>query len=79
MFKKNKAEYQIQSKTAQRLYDARKSLNLTQQQVQDKTGIACAHVSKIELGTVMPNAFTLINFADLYGVSVDYLLGRIEN
>lgn len=79
MFIKNETQYLIQSKTAQRLYDARKTLKLTQQQVQDEIGLACSQVSKIELGIVMPNVFTLIKFADLYGVSVDYLLGRTEN
>lgn len=57
----------------------RKKRGLSQTEVETKTGIAQALLSKYENGLRLPPAETLIKLADFYDVSVDYILMRTEN
>lgn len=57
----------------------RKNKGYTQIAVQMKTGIEQALISKYESGDRMPPTETLIQFADFYGVSIDYILCRTDN
>ncbi len=57
----------------------RKQSGLTQIAVQMRTGIDQALLSKFESGERVPPTETLIRLADLYGVSIDYILCRTEN
>lgn len=57
----------------------RKSRNYTQIAVQMKTGIEQALLSKYETGERIPPTETLLRLAELYNVSIDYLLCRTDN
>lgn len=60
---------------AQKLKQARKDADLTQEQVEEKTGIRHETLSKYELGKIEPNIETLGKLCDLYCVSADWLIG----
>ena len=64
---------------ATHLRTLRKKRGLSQTEVETKTGIAQALLSKYENGLRLPPAETLIKLADFYDVSVDYILMRTEN
>ena len=63
------------------LKDIRTKRNLTQQQVADDIGCSAVVYSRYENGSRQPSIETLLRLADLFGVTVDYLLGRqnVEN
>ena len=52
---------------------------MTQIAVQMATGIDQALLSKYETGDRTPTTENLVILADLYGVSIDYLLCRTDN
>lgn len=58
------------------LKEIRAKRNLTQQQVADHIGCSAVVYSRYEKGTRQPSIETLLRLADLFGVTVDYLLGR---
>ena len=62
-----------------RLRELRKKKGYTQLALQMKTGIEQALLSKFETGERVPPTETLIRLADIYGVSIDYILCRTEN
>ncbi len=57
----------------------RKSKGYTQIQLQMKTGIEQALLSKFENGERIPPTETLLRLAEFYGVSIDYILARTDN
>ena len=57
----------------------RKQAGLTQISLQMKTGIEQALLSKFENGDRVPPTETLIQLADFYNVSTDYILGLTDN
>ncbi len=57
----------------------RKEAGLTQISLQMKTGIEQALLSKFENGDRIPPTETLMQLADFYNVSMDYIMGRTEN
>ena len=57
----------------------RKERRMTQIAVQMATGIDQALLSKYETGDRTPTTENLVILADLYGVSIDYLLCRTDN
>ena len=57
----------------------RKNKGYTQIAVQMKTGIEQALLSKFENGERVPPTETLIQLADFYNVSIDYILCRTDN
>lgn len=57
----------------------RKEKGITQINLQMKTGIEQALLSKFENGERIPPTETLIRLADFYDVSIDYILCRTEN
>lgn len=57
----------------------RRQRGLTQQALQERTGIQQALLSKYENGERLPTTQVLLALADFYGVSLDYLLCRTEN
>ena len=61
-----------------RLRQLRKSRRYTQVSLQMKTGIEQSLLSKYETGERIPPTEALIKLADLYDVSIDYLLGRTD-
>lgn len=58
------------------LKELRLKNNITQAQLEQKTGIAQALLSKYESGKKLPTTGNLIKLADFYKVSLDTLLGR---
>ncbi len=62
-----------------RLKNLRKEKGLTQISVQMKTGIEQALLSKYENSERIPPTETLIQLADFYNVSMDYIMFRTDN
>ena len=58
-----------------RLRELREKKRLSQQQLADWLGLTRSSISNYENYTQTPPADTLVSLADIYGVSVDYLLG----
>ncbi|MDO4746434.1 MAG: helix-turn-helix transcriptional regulator [Bacillota bacterium] len=56
--------------------DIRVRKNLTQAQVANALGVSSVVYSRYETGTRQPSIDVIIQLADLFGVTVDYLLGR---
>ena len=61
-----------------RLKNLRNEKQLTQSEVAKKLGIAPSTYSNYEQGTRFPDKETLINLAQFYKVSIDYLLGETD-
>ena len=61
-----------------RLKELRESRNLRQKEMADIMGITDRHYQRFEYGKVNVSATTLSFFADYFGVTTDYLLGRSE-
>ena len=57
----------------------RKEYGLTQQNVADALNIQKSAYQRYEKGRVVPAATVIINLADFFNVSTDYLLGRSDN
>lgn len=60
----------------QKLTALRKDKNLTQQQMADALGMSRGTLGHYEIGRREPDYETLQQFADFFGVTTDYLLGR---
>ncbi len=63
----------------QRLKQLRTERGLVQQEIADILGIRVRSYQAIERGDVNTTLPRLIQIADYYGVSTDFLLGRTEN
>ena len=59
-----------------KIKELRKANNLTMKALGDRMSIAESTVSAYENGRREPSLSTLMEFADLFGVTVDYLIGR---
>lgn len=59
-----------------RLRQLREAYGITQEELGEKLNLTKANISKYESGRLEPNLDTLSFLAHLFGVSVDYLLGR---
>ncbi|WP_326200859.1 helix-turn-helix domain-containing protein [Dysosmobacter sp.] len=62
----------------QRIRDLREDNDWKQEYVAEKIGITQTTYSKYELGKVNIPLDMMIRLADLYHVSVDYLVGRTD-
>lgn len=63
----------------ERLRQLRKTARLTQQDVADRLNIHRTSYTKYETGVVAPDQQGLVQLAELFGVTVDHLLGRVES
>ncbi len=61
-----------------RLKDLRKRRGYTQVSLQMQTGIEQSLLSKFENGERIPPTETLLQLAEFYNVSIDYLLCRTD-
>lgn len=61
-------------KFSDRLKNERKSHKLTQQFVADKIGVSVRAYQQYEQGLYEPNIEKLIILADLFGITVDFLV-----
>lgn len=59
-----------------RLKELRKSKGITQQQLANILNVDLSSIGKWELHDFTPNKTTLIQLADFFNVTIDYLLGR---
>ena len=57
----------------------RKEKGLSQIELSKALNVSKACISMIEIGKNEPTANTLIRYADFFGVSTDYLLGREDD
>lgn len=62
----------------ERLKKLRTSKNLTQEQIARKLRIARASYTRYETGEREPSFETIIELSELFNVSIDYLLGKIN-
>jgi len=62
-----------------RIKDMREDADLTQQQVADAIGVTQRKYSYLETGTQPLTDSLLIQLANYYGVSIDYLLRQTDN
>ncbi len=62
-----------------RFKETRLKAGLTTVQLAQKMGVTQAAVSHWDAGKKVPGTETLYKLADLYGVTIDYLLGRSSN
>lgn len=61
---------------SQRLRQLRSDKHLTQAQVAERVGVTASMVSSYETDIRLPSFEVMIRLADLFGVTVDYLLCR---
>lgn len=59
-----------------RIKDLRVSAGMTQRELADKLGISNAAVAQWETGDNRPTVTNLERMADIFGVTIDYILGR---
>lgn len=60
---------------AKRLRAARLDAGLTQENAGDLAGVSRSVIAKAELGITEPSLYTTASLANVYGVSIDWLLG----
>jgi transcriptional regulator with XRE-family HTH domain len=74
------ATAEVKSETlGQRLVRLRKARDLTQRAAAKRIGVSNQALYIIETGQGNPRMDTLVNLADLYDVSTDMLLGRLDD
>lgn len=61
---------------SQRLKQLRNDKHLTQAQVAERVGVTASMVSSYETDIRLPSFEVMVRIADLFGVTVDYLLCR---
>ena len=68
----------MENKFAERLYDLRTEKNLTRAELANKLCVSTRLISYWENGERECDFDMLIKLADVFSVSLDYLLGRVE-
>lgn len=66
------------TKLPERLLELRQERNMSQKTLIREMGIALNTYVRYERGEREPTASTLVQMADFYGVTLDYLVGRSE-
>ena len=61
-----------------RIRELRENIGLRQIDVANATGIDQKTLSNYETGKTNPDSYALIQLADFFDVSIDYLVGRID-
>ena len=61
-----------------RIRELREKRELRQIDLSRETGIDQKTISNYETGKTNPDSYALIRLADFFGVSIDYLVGRID-
>jgi two-component system chemotaxis response regulator CheY len=62
-----------------KIYELRKSKDMTQEKLAAEMGVSVAAVSKWETGNSVPDIFMICSFADFFDITTDELLGRNKN
>ena len=60
------------------LLKLRKERKMTQEEAAEKIGIGYRSYRRYEMGEREPVASTLVQFANFYGVTIDFLVGRTD-
>ena len=63
----------------EKLRRLRENMGLQQKEVADRLGVNPSAVTRWESGEKRPDLVNLVKLADLYNVSLDYLMGRTDN
>lgn len=66
------------TKLPERLFSLRHERNLSQKKLVVEMGIPLNTYLRYERGEREPTASTLVQIADFYGVTLDYLVGRSD-
>jgi transcriptional regulator with XRE-family HTH domain len=66
----------VKTKFGERLKELREEQKLTQEQLAEQLGTSKPTINRYEKNIREPEYDTLINIADYFKVSIDYLLGR---
>lgn len=66
------------SNFAENLIELRTAANLTQQKLADILGLKDSTIVGYEKGRIKPSLDVIEKLADLFGVSIDFLLGRTQ-
>ena len=66
------------TKLSERLLALRHELNLSQKRLVREMGLALNTYVRYERGEREPDATTLVQIADFYHVTLDYLVGRTD-
>lgn len=61
-----------------RIRQLREDMDLRQSDVAEATGIDQRTLSNYETGKTNPDSYAIIQLADFFGVSSDYLIGRTD-
>lgn len=64
---------------AKRLRELREEKGYTQQEIANKLGLTKGAYGAYERGTNIPDAKTLLTLSEIFDVTADYLLGRVDN
>lgn len=70
---------QRKASVAKQLQETRLKCGLKQQDVAERTGINVVTLSGYEIGKNEPNMEALVSLADVYGVTLDYLMCRTDS
>jgi len=68
-----------QTPISKRVKKCRKALSISQAQLAERLGMHQQTISAYETARLEPGAFSLLCLADVFNVSIDYLLGRTDN
>lgn len=66
------------AKLFERLRLLRKEQDLSQEKTAAEIGVGFSTYRRYETGERVPDADVLVRIADFYGVTLDYLVGRVE-
>lgn len=61
-----------------RIQELRQENNMSQKDLAKLVGVSDVAISRWERGTRIPNAENIVNLANVFKISADYLLGRID-
>ena len=64
---------------SKRLKELREEKGYTQQEIASKIGLTKGAYGCYERGISVPDAQTLLELAEIFDVTTDYLLGRVDN
>lgn len=70
---------EIMESFPQRLRKLREERGMLQRELADKLNVSRVAVTQYEQGKRFPEWDTLRKIADIFGVSIDYLLGRVDD
>ncbi|MBP3434037.1 MAG: helix-turn-helix transcriptional regulator [Clostridia bacterium] len=65
-------------KFSERLKDLRKQREMSQMDLAVATGISQSAIAKWELGKTEPTASAIVNLANFFGETTDYILGLTD-